>query len=51
MYRIIFQNRSKQDAIDELIHGGYGFHTIYTNIPRLIESSDIEKIKKQIFIP
>jgi tyrosine-protein phosphatase SIW14 len=48
MFRIVFQNWSKQEAIDELKNGGYGFHQMYKNIPIYIEKADIEAIKKAI---
>ncbi len=31
-YRILAQGWSKEDAIREFIHGGYGFHSIYPNL-------------------
>ena len=41
MYRILYQKWSKDKAIDEMINGGYGFHTTwYNNI--------IEYIQKRI---
>lgn len=48
MYRIIFQNWSKEDAIDELKNGGYGYHRIYFNIINYIQNADIEKLRQQI---
>lgn len=51
-YRIIFQNWTKQAALDELINGGYGYHkSIYKNIARWIEHADVEALKKKIFEP
>jgi len=51
MYRIVFQGWSKNDAIDELMHGGYGYHSVYRNIPDLINEADIEAIRKEVFAP
>jgi tyrosine-protein phosphatase SIW14 len=48
VYRIIFQNWSKKDALDELINGGYGYHSIFTNIPELIKNLNIKKLKKDV---
>ena len=45
MYRIIFQNWSKEDALNELLNGGYGFHTYYKNIPEYIKNVNVEIIK------
>jgi len=49
MYRIVFQNWTKESAIDEMKNGGYGFHTIYTNIPKLLNRIDIEKFRNKLF--
>jgi tyrosine-protein phosphatase SIW14 len=45
MYRIVFQNWTKEDALNELFNGGYGFHTYYKNIPEYIKNVNIESIK------
>ena len=51
MYRIVFQNWSKEDAIDELVNGGYGYHAMYENIPRYIREVDIEKVRQLAVAP
>ena len=48
LYRIVFQNVSKEDAIREMTEGGFGFHRIYKNIIRRIREADIERIKKEV---
>ena len=48
MYRIIYQGWSKEAAIEELMQGGYGFHTMWTNIPQYIQSADIAKLVQQL---
>lgn len=48
MYRIIFQNVSKEAAIQEMKEGGFGFHRIYRNIERTILDTDIESIRKEL---
>ena len=48
MYRIVFQGWSKDDAIDELMHGSYGYHSLYRNIPEFIKNADIEKMKQAV---
>jgi protein tyrosine/serine phosphatase len=45
MYRILFENWTKEQALDELQHGGYGFHEKYTNIIRYVQKADTEKLK------
>jgi protein tyrosine/serine phosphatase len=48
MYRIIFENWSRQNAIDELKHGGYGFHKKYVTIPTYLKNVDTAYIKQNI---
>ena len=45
MYRIVFQGWTKDDALNELLNGGYGFHSNYKNIPEYIKGVNIEAIK------
>jgi len=47
IYRIAVQKWSKEDAIKEMRDGGYGFHEIWSNLPKWIDALDIEKIKQQ----
>jgi len=51
MYRIVFQGATKADAIRELTEGGFGYHKIYSNIPRTIEQADIARIKQELGLP
>ena len=48
MYRIIFENWSKEEALDELQNGGYGFHKKYSNIIEYIKNVDPEIIKREV---
>lgn len=48
MYRVLFQGWSKQQALDELLHGGYGYHAMWTNIPTYLRQVDVEKIRSQL---
>lgn len=36
VYRIVIQGWTKQDAIEEMKKGGYGFHSIWRNLPAWI---------------
>ncbi len=47
-YRIVEQGWSREEALKELLEGGYGFHTIWTNIPRYIRDVDIEAIRAAV---
>ncbi|MDR1340886.1 MAG: tyrosine-protein phosphatase [Prevotellaceae bacterium] len=48
MYKIVFLNTDKKDAIAEMTDGGFGFHGIYDNIRRYIIGADIDSIRKQL---
>jgi protein tyrosine/serine phosphatase len=45
MYRIVEQDWSKDEAIKEMVDGGYGFHPIWSNIIKYILNVDVKKIK------
>lgn len=51
MYRIIFQNWSTDDALNEMKHGGYGFHPIWRNIEALFTPENIRWIREQLANP
>ncbi|MDR2382626.1 MAG: tyrosine-protein phosphatase, partial [Prevotellaceae bacterium] len=48
MYNIVFRNKSKTEAIDEMLNGGFGFHKIYDNIVRYINNVNVDNIRKQV---
>ncbi|NVO08687.1 MAG: tyrosine-protein phosphatase [Bacteroidales bacterium] len=48
MYRIIFQGWTKEDALIELLNGGYGFHSNFKNIPEYIKNVNVDNIKSEI---
>jgi len=48
MYRIIFENWSVNDALNEMKHGGYGFHPIWINIEKLFTPENIQWMREQL---
>lgn len=48
MYRIFFQGWSKEDAITEMVEGGYGHHAIYSNIAKYIKAVDVEAMRRKL---
>jgi len=48
MYRIVEQGWTKQAAIDELVNGGYNYHSIFGNIVPYLLHVDIQSIKAQL---
>ena len=48
MYRIVYQGWTKDAALDELLNGGYGYHSVWKNIPQYLKNADVEKIKRAV---
>lgn len=51
MYRVLYQQRSKEQALEELKHGGYGYHTAWKNIERYLRQVDVEAIRSRVDQP
>ena len=51
MYRILVQGWTKEQALDELQNGGYGFHAMWKNIIEYIQNADIAKLKAALVPP
>jgi protein tyrosine/serine phosphatase len=47
-YRMAVQGWSRENAIEEMTDGGYGFHSIWTEIPEFLRQVDIESVKSRI---
>lgn len=45
MYRIVEQDWPKDEAINEMVDGGYGFHPTWANIIKYIRNVDVKRIK------
>ena len=51
-YRMVFNNWSKEQALDEMINGGFGYHSsIFPNLVELIEQLNIFEIRKKLGLP
>jgi protein tyrosine/serine phosphatase len=48
MYRIVYQGWSKEAALEELMKGGYGYHSMWKNIPKYLRNVDIETIRRAV---
>lgn len=46
MYRLVFEGWTKEEALDELLNGGYGFHRIWRNIPEYIQEVDLDAVRR-----
>jgi protein tyrosine/serine phosphatase len=49
MYKIVFCNASKAEAIDEMVNGGFGFHKLYDNIVQYVNNVNVDNIRKQVY--
>ena len=47
LYRVAVQGWSKEEALKEMMQGGFGFHGIWENLIQWINGLDIERIKKR----
>ena len=47
VYRIIAQGWSKEEAIAEMTKGGFGFHSIWQNLPEYVRKLDMDQIKRK----
>jgi protein tyrosine/serine phosphatase len=48
-YRVLFNNWSKSDALDEMVNGGYGYHAkFYPELTGLVENLNVERIIKAL---
>jgi len=53
IYRIIIQGWSKEEALEEMTKGGFGYHSIWQNLPEYIRKLDAEEIKHKakLYVP
>ena len=47
IYRIAVQGWSKEDAIAEMTEGGFGFHSIWTNLVEYVRKLDVDRLKRE----
>ena len=48
MYRMLEQNWSAEDALRELVDGGYGYHSLWRNIKRYVRSVDVSALRAAV---
>ncbi len=49
-YRIAIHNWSREDAIQEMLNGGYGFNTKWVKLFNILYSLDIEKFRYDVSV-
>jgi protein tyrosine/serine phosphatase len=47
MFRIVEQGWSKDEAIQEMVKGGYGFHAVWKNIINYVKNVDVDRIREE----
>ena len=48
MFRVVEQGWMKEDAIEEMVNGGYGFHPFWFRIVGYVKHVNVERIRKQV---
>jgi len=48
MFRVVEQGWTKEDAIEEMVNGGYGFHRFWFRIVGYVKHADVERIREQV---
>src|SRR5262245_5521899 len=51
MYRVLEQGWTPEEALKELTGGGYGYHSMWRNIPNYLRSVDLDKLRAAITAP
>ncbi len=46
VYRVVVQGWSKDDAIDEMTHGGFGYHVMWDDLLDYLRGLDVEKLRR-----
>ncbi len=47
IYRVVVRGWTKEQAIREMVEGGYGFHSIWGNLVHFIRNLDVNAIRKE----
>lgn len=48
VHRIVFEGWTRAAAIDELLHGGYGFHSMYDDIVEYLRGFDVGRLRARV---
>jgi protein tyrosine/serine phosphatase len=51
LYRILYEDWSRPAALDEMTKGDFGYHAVWGNIPKYIQSVDVERLRRDVGIP
>ncbi len=48
LYRMVDQNWSRESAIEEMLEGGYGYHSMWRDIVKFLQTVDIEALRQAV---
>ncbi len=48
IYRIVICRWTKEEAIQEMTEGGFGFHGVWTNLTRFIKDLDVSSLQRKV---
>lgn len=48
LWRMLYDGWSRQQALDELVLGGFGYHPVWVNIPRYLARADLRDLRARI---
>ncbi len=51
VYRIVVQGWSKDDALDEMTQGGFGYHPIWRDLVDFVRKMDVEALRREVGLP
>lgn len=51
MYRVAVCGWTKEQALDEMKNGGFGFNPVWHNLVTFVEKADIARIKRRVGLP
>ncbi len=51
IYRVVVQGWDKEEAIREMTHGGFGYHTLWDNLPATIRKLDVQTLAAKLAHP
>lgn len=47
VYRVAVEGWTKEDAIEEMTQGGYGFHKVWKHLVEYVQKLNVEKVKRE----
>jgi protein tyrosine/serine phosphatase len=48
LYRVLYQGWTKDAALDEMLHGNFGYHAVWGNIPRYLRRANVENLRQMV---